>query len=282
MIRALPKIFFIILMCLISEKICAQRSKYIIPADTTLHKVNTRPIYRKIYKPRPLSNQISAGILYYNLGSSLSFKKYKTDDEFEVYRGFYVNIGQIKSPRELKISGIRNFQDPDALVTRFVYAKANNLLNFQGGYAYKRKISGFLENKNVVIYGLTDAGLSLGFLKPYYLQLARDNGGAFVAVDEKYSDGNASIFLDKAYIFGKSPFKMGLNESKIQIGANAKVGLQFEYLPSKMAGIQVELGLLADVFTSKQIILINENAKQVYPGAFVCVRYCLQLYQKDN
>jgi hypothetical protein len=253
--------------------------KYVFPADTVLKKVNPRPIARKIYKPKPLLKEMSLGVSLSSLGNGIGFRKYKTDEEFNIYRGFYIHLGHIKSNKEVKIAGVKNASDPSIATSSFTYGKINNLLNLQLGYSVRKKISGYLENTNVVIYGFGDAGINLGFLKPYYLKLARTNAsGSFFASDEKYSDSTALQFLDKRYVYAKSPFAIGLGESKLQIGANVKAGFQFDYAPAKESGVLVEVGAMADVFTKENIILIGEKAKQFYPAAFVSVKYSIKTY----
>ncbi len=254
------------------------RKKYVLPADTILHKVNARPIARKIIRLKPLMREMAFGYTHTSIGSYLGFRRYKADDEFLTYKGLYVNVGQIKSNKEIKITGIKNLNEPNISPGAFTYGKINNLLNLQIGYSYRKKITGYLENSNVLIHGFGDVGISLGFLKPYYLKLARSNSsGGFSGVDEKYSDTTAVFFLDKSNIFGKSPFSVGLNEMKLRPDVNLKTGLQFEYLPTKHAGALVELGFQVDMFAQKQIILVKEPASQIFPGAFVALKYGIKM-----
>jgi hypothetical protein len=257
-------------------KVRAQKKQFVMPSDTVLQKINAKPISRNNSKPKPLINEYSLGISFTNIGSYISFRKYKSDDNFELNKGFYVNIGQIKSEREISISGIKSSQDPGIGVSSFIYGKINNLLNIQTGYSISKRISGILENSNVIISGFGDFGLSIGYLKPYYLSIARSNASGYYGKDEKYSDSNAVQFLDKSYIYAKSPFSVGLSEGKFQLGVNSKVGLQFKYLPTRYAGILIEMGLMTDAFGAKQQILIGEKAKQFYPGAFAGIKYCIK------
>ena len=162
-------LFFINTTCLYAQK--NTKRKMPLAADTVLHKINARPIGRKIIKPRPLLKEFALGVLFNSNGTGISFRKYKTDEDFEVYKGFYINAAPIKSNKEIKIQGIKNSQDPNIITTTFTYGKINSLYSVQTGYSYRKKITGFLENTNVLIHGFADAGLSIGILKPYYLKL---------------------------------------------------------------------------------------------------------------
>ena len=182
---------------------------------------------------------------------------------------FYAGVGEIKSVKEQRQSGDPNISRS---FRPYVYGKQNTMLVVRGGWGAKRYYSEKAKHKGVAVgisYGI---GPSLGILKPYYLALRRpspDNPGSSRVVHERYSESNASIFLDNTRILGAAPFTKGLKEISVLPGANATLAFHMDWGAFDEVVKALEIGLQVDVFPRKVPILVSEENSPVFFNFFV-------------
>ena len=139
--------------------------------------------------------------------------------------------------------------------------KKNNFYNLNLMFGKMRMLADKGRKSGVDIGLYYGGGLSLGFAKPYYLELIYGNGINFTTRDERYQDGlepdgNANIFLNPQRIYGASGFSFGLNEMKIYPGAKAKVALVFDWANYNEFVKALEVGAMANVYASRVPILV--------------------------
>src|SRR6185436_10750321 len=101
----------------------------------------------------------------------------KTTRKTNIYR---LDITEIKDPKEEKQTGGGIiFGNP------FIYGKVNNFYQATLGFG-QQYILGQKGNKNgVAVSAVYSGGLSLGLLRPYYLEVRDPNGGENLTI--KYS-----------------------------------------------------------------------------------------------
>jgi len=105
-------------------------------------------------------------------------------------------------------------------------------------------------------------GLNIGRIKTYYrtrfYQFEIGELIEFIST-EKYSDENASFFLDDRNIFGSAGFSRGLKEISLVPGFHAKAGVHLDWGAFDEFVKAIEAGFMLDVFVKKIPILVENN-----------------------
>ena len=174
---------------------------------------------------------------------------------------FQLNLGEIKHEKEHKQSS-----DPaqGRSYRAFVYGKRNNFLVVRAGWGAKRYFSEKARQKGVAVGMSYSIGPSLGILKPYYLGLNRtaDVPGNAREVIEKYSEANASTFLDNTKIIGAASFFRGLSQPSFLLGGNASIAAHFDWGAFDEYVKAAEVGIQLDLFAKKVPILVGDSVNQ--------------------
>ena len=114
-------------------------------------------------------------------------------------------------------------------------------------------------NKNgIAVLGIVHGGLSVGLLKPYYVQ-ERANG-----TDIKYDSKDSLDFLDYNKIAGGSGFTKGWNELKIKPGVYLKTALRFDFGRFNESIHALEIGMSVDYYTSKIPQMAYNEPQQLF------------------
>ncbi len=180
---------------------------------------------------------------------------------------YEIELIDIKHPKEFRNQSI--FATSQNTARGYVYAKQNNFynLNFTIG---KMKMLAEKGRKSGVDIGLYYAGgISLGFAKPYYLELFYRENDDVYTLDEKYtagidSVGNADVFLNPGRIYGSSGFSFGLNEIKVYPGVKAKASLVFDWASYNEFVKAIEVGAMANLYFSRVPILVPLKEGESY------------------
>jgi hypothetical protein len=155
----------------------------------------------------------------------------------------------------------------------FVYGKQNSFFILRGGKGLRHMFGEKAREKGVNVSFYGEFGPALGFLKPYYLRVSKDNDEV---VDIKYED-NPTQFLQRSSIIGSSSFGKGLNELKLRPGLQAQFASQFEWNASSEGVSALDFGLMLDYFfTDVPLMLIEENQ-----SLFINVYLSLRLGKKS-
>jgi len=192
--------------------------------------------------------------VFYELG------KMKTPRFANIYS---IELTEIKHPKEEKSGGENIFANT------YIYGKVNNFYQAKVGFG-QQYILGQKGNKNgIAVIGLYQGGLSLGLLKPYYLQVLDSVGGSeFI----RFEKSDSARFLDKSGIVAGAPFTRGFNQLKVNPGLYAKVGLRFDFGRSNESIQAIEIGMSVDAYSKKvQQMLYNKENRFFFQGhvAFV-------------
>jgi hypothetical protein len=185
------------------------------------------------------------------------------------YTAFY-ELGQMKSPRfanlyTIELSEIRHdkeerYQNTESFFANsFIYGKLNSFFQLKLGFG-QQYILGQKGNKNgIAVLGIYGAGLSVGLLKPYYLDVA-DSAESRVSI--KYDDDNYTFL--KGRILGSSGFSKGLNEIKVNPGAYAKAAVRFDFGRFNESIQAIEIGVTADIYSKKVALVALNDPKQFF------------------
>lgn len=181
---------------------------------------------------------------------------------------YHFQIGELRHPKEERQSSDFNTPFNGGQSSKsFFFGKKNSLYVLRAGVGIKRYLSEKAEEKGLAIGFSYEGGVTMGMLKPYYLELLypiSDPGGPstgnFDIRSEKYSSENANMFLDANgnSIYGSSGFTKGLNEIRPIPGVHFKMGAHFDWGAFDEMVKAVEAGFMIDVFF-KKIPLMIEN-----------------------
>jgi hypothetical protein len=112
----------------------------------------------------------------------------------------------------------------------------------------------------VAVTGNYQGGISLGLLRPYYLEVDDGNGNRQI----KYSAQDSSEFLDPTIIQGSAGLGKGWSEIKFKPGIYAKGALRFDWGHYNELVSGIEIGLSVEAYSQKIPILILAKQRQVF------------------
>lgn len=187
---------------------------------------------------------------FYELG------KMKSPRFSNIYK---IEFTEIKHPKEEKLpNGTFAFGNP------YIYGKVNNFYQLKLGLG-QQVILGQKGNKNgVAVTGIYDGGLSLGFLRPYYIEV-QDSTGRGRQI--KYDD-DTSLFVGGP-IIGGAGFGKGWGEIKVKPGAYVRTALRFDFGRYNEMVQGLEVGLIVEAYASKIPIMLFNKERQVFFQGYI-------------
>lgn len=192
-------------------------------------------------------------------GAFYEIGRTKTNRKTNIYR---LDFTEIKNPKEEKLpSGGFFFGNP------YIYGKINYFYQTTLGFG-QQYILGQKGNKNgVAVTAVYNAGLSLGMLRPYYVEVVDGNTTRVI----KYSQQDSAAFLGS--IFGGGGFGKGWSEMKIKPGAFAKTALRFDYGRFNEVVSGIEVGMSLEAYTDKIPIMLFQKDKQLFFQGYIALMF---------
>ncbi len=255
-------------------------SPIIIFAQTNTQQLS--PKQQKAQEKRDRINQLikqeEEGALIYQKQSAFSIKfntdgygigyehgKYKTIDKTNLW---WMDLGERKDLKEEKLTKGSSIFPGLAIGNPFVYGKENNFYYFKIGLGSQKLLGGKGNKSGVAVSLIYGGGLSLGMLKPYYIQIIDPSTGQ--QKDIKYSD-NDTLFLDPNVIIGASSFGKGFSEIKYVPGAHAHLALRFDYGRYNEVLSAIEAGVNAEYYSQVMPIMALNDQKKFFFNAYVAL-----------
>jgi hypothetical protein len=177
---------------------------------------------------------------------------------------FGLEIMNVKHPQEVK----RNAQ---ATGNPFIFGKSNYLYALRFQYGRDLILFKKAPQQGVEIKIVTAIGPSIGVVAPYYIERKIASDNFYVTVNEQYNPNNLNLNFDN--ILGTGNLFEGIGNSKIQLGANAKTGFNFELGTIKSQVTGFEVGFLVDAYLSKVIMMPTTYNKAVFPMLYFTLFY---------
>jgi len=241
-------ISFTVFLFLLSSSLLAQRSSGSI-ID------NNEDKYKGIVYNKEIT--VDTRLLTHGFAVGVNFAKIKTYYKSTYYQ---FELGELKNQKEFRQNSdnqILNQGSPQS----FILGKQNNLFVLRAGYGVKRYYSEKAKRKGVAIGLNYEGGVTLGLLKPYYLDIQQNDVGQPDIVPtrpERFDPLNPCSFLDPlSGIYGSSGFFKGLGEIKPLPGIHGKVGVHFDWGAFDEFVKAIEVGVSADVFIRRAPIMIH-------------------------
>ena len=204
--------------------------------------------------------EMSGGILAHSSGFGINFRKGKHLTGYKK-RMLEIELVSMKHPKEHK-----SF-NPSNEAKGYIFGKQNSFSILRGGIGIQKVITSKASKGGVEVRYLYYGGVSLGFLKPVYLEILREdnsNPPGIKIVTEKYDPQKHTT----GNIYGKAPYTKGLFETRMLPGIYGKFGLSFEYgaLDDKIRAI--ETGVTIDLYYKKAPIMakIDNNVDDYNPN----------------
>ena len=176
---------------------------------------------------------------------------------------FGLEIMNVKHPQEVR-------KPSRSTGNYFIYGKSNYLyaLRFQ----YGRDLILFTKapQQGVEIKAVFALGPSIGFVAPYYIERSVDNS-FFQTKREQYDPTNPQHNFNN--ILGTGNLFQGIGESKIQLGANLKAGLNFELGTTKNQVTGFEVGFLLDSYINKIVLMPTTKNYSIFPTVYFSLFY---------
>lgn len=236
-----------------------------LPAQSTDKNSNTVSL---IY-----THEISFGASLNTSGLSVFVNKTKTLN-MNTKRFYQIELAGLNHPKEYKQRNDYVIGPNGYTPKPFVFGKKNSFLALHAGLGKKILLGDKAEKSGVEVNWVYMYGISLGLLKPYYLDLIYPvDGIRFEIRTEKYSAGNAQRFLNPQYIFGSSGFAPGLREIKLIPGIHAKTGLNFDWASYNDFVKSLEIGVTADVYYRKIPIMILEDNRPYFLAMYLSLQF---------
>lgn len=152
----------------------------------------------------------------------------------------------------------------------FKYGKMNNFYQFKAGYGQKRALTGKLDKKNVVVNWTYAVGASIGFLKPYYVEVLPVISDPTTREKVKYTEEQHNQDI---YIVGGTFFTEGIGEVKIRPGLAARTGFYFDYTPTETSFLGIEIGTSVEMYPQAIPIMAATNNTGTFINLYLNVRY---------
>jgi hypothetical protein len=187
--------------------------------------------------------------IFYELG------KMKSNRKTNIYR---IDITETKNAKEEKLNN-----GGGSFGNSLIYGKINYFYPVTLGFG-QQLILGQKGNKNgVAVSLLYNGGVSLGLLRPYYIDV-QDN-----SINEdrtiKYSQEDSVLFLNGPF-YGGAGFGKGWNEIKVKPGVFAKTAMRFDYGRFNEVVSGLEIGMSAEYYTSDIEILLGQKKQLFFQG----------------
>ena len=192
-----------------------------------------------------------------------TFKKARKLNDV-MLESYGLEIMNVKHPQEVK-------RNAEATGNPFIFGKSNYLYALRLQYGRDLIIFKKAPQQGVEIKIITAIGPSIGIVAPYYIERRADDHNLYVTVNEQYDPKNPNQTYDN--ILGTGNLFEGIGDSKIQMGANAKLGFNFELGSNKGQVSGFEVGCLVDAYLKKVILMPSTYNKSIFPTLYFTLFY---------
>ncbi|MBK8624585.1 MAG: hypothetical protein IPN86_03090 [Saprospiraceae bacterium] len=222
-------------------------------------------------------NEVTGNATLHTNGFSLAYNKGKIKTYYKT-NYYHFELGYMYDSREQKQN--KNIPLNFRISQSFKFGKQNNLYVLRAGKGTKRLLTDKAKRKGVEIGYNYQAGPSIAFLKPYYLELIyniEQDGRFFNELKtEKYTESNAAKFLDYNSIFGGAPSSKGWSDLSIVPGVQGKLGLFFSLGTFEEYAKSLEIGIMGDFYIRKIPIMVeteNISAKPYFLNFYATLEF---------
>jgi len=264
------KLFLLVLAFIAATAAQAQDSAY-RPTYQSNKKTDKKARINRIVKMEEegqliFNNQNIFGIKLATDGYGVFFEKGKFITPTKT-RLIQFELNEKKSPKEKTVSSGDLFSPSQILF------KLNNFYQFKISVGQQHLIGGKGNKNGVAVTALYTGGISLGILKPYYVNVYKVND----TVATEYQETYTQILNDTAqYLYppiGGAGFTVGWGHLSLRPGLAAKAALRFDYGRFNTSVTAIEARVNAEFYFSKIPQVYNVPFKQFFFNGYVAIMF---------
>jgi hypothetical protein len=195
--------------------------------------------------------------------------KQKTVNKTNLYS---IEFGERKHPKEVKLYDVSSGGGGFIFGQPLIYGKENNFYFLKLGIGQSYLIGGKGNKNGVSVSAIYGGGLSLGLLKPYYVDITDPITSQTKAIRWEGGDGE----FDQNFLLapqGSSGVFKGVGETQIKPGAFVKGGLRFDYGRYNEVVSAVEVGFNAEYYSAEMPIMIGNEAKKTFLNVYIALEF---------
>jgi hypothetical protein len=192
------------------------------------------------WKRQVYEKEFTGGVMFHTRGYGVNFRSLKFKDGF-IKKGFDFDFVLIRHPKEVKFPSQISFNSARS----YVYGKINGFYNLRVGYGRDKILVDKTDRGSISISWLTFGGLSMGILKPIYLEILKETPQGIPVLSTERYDPEIHNFLN---IYGQAPFFTGIEKSSLRMGVYVKTGFAFDYNWNDAKVTTLEVGAIVDYF----------------------------------
>lgn len=182
---------------------------------------------------------------------------------------FQLDISERKHAKEDKQTNIAIPTSP------FVYGKINYFYPVKLGVQQQILLGNKTNRNGVSVTGNIGGGISLGLLRPYFLEVNDVANGNRKFI--RYEGSDSSLFVSSGDLQSLQVSGSGLGKGwgniKVTPGAYAKLGLRFDYGKFNEMLNAVEVGISGEIYTKKIPQIVYSSYKQFFFSAYVAIMF---------
>ncbi|WCL80577.1 hypothetical protein PPO43_11420 [Saprospira sp. CCB-QB6] len=176
----------------------------------------------------------------------------------------------IKHPKERRMDNDNNISVSNSGQSRYTFGKQNSLYSLRLGAGQRFFLSERNNRQSLALSFSYTAGVNLGLLKPYYLDLIyRTVNDGVIIRSEPYSEENRYKFLDPLDINGASSSALGWDELQGRTGLYLQGALYFDFGPNDEVAKALEIGVSADYFFQEMPIMLEQPDERLFVNIFL-------------
>lgn len=176
---------------------------------------------------------------------------------YDKTRYWSASFGDIRHSRERRENPDRVNVVNNRVSRAYVFGKQNQLYALRFGFGQKRLLSEKARERGVAIGYSYEFGPSLGLVKPYYLEIERNDAEP---LDVRYTGDNLDVFVgNQINVFGASAWTVGLDEIGLRPGVHAKFATHFGFGAYDETAKSLEAGIMGDFFLGNTDIMVESE-----------------------
>ncbi|HXB09081.1 MAG TPA: hypothetical protein VNW04_18270 [Puia sp.] len=179
---------------------------------------------------------------------------------------FQFELNEKKDPKEHHISATSDGINFSSVVPY----KLNNLYEFKMAIGQEQLIGGKGNRNGVSVTALYSGGVTVGLLKPYFLDIQNQITGA---TTRKTYAQMATDTTEGDLITGASGFTVGWGNLSVKPGVNARQAMRFDYGRLNQTVAAVEVGLTEEYYFSKIPLVYLVKQHQFFFNAYVAILF---------
>ena len=200
----------------------------------------------------------SVGIHFNTSGWGI-YGEIATQKNYKYHNSYGLSIANIHHKNEFKISGATGTRS-------YYYKKINSFIVLRPTFGGNLSLFESKREEGIGVLFKWKLGPSIGFLKPVYLDIIKQQNIGVNPIPEKY---NPEIH-ENAVIEGKTRWTKGVGEGVFEFGIGSKIGFNFNFAKDKTAISGGEVGFMLDYFPVREVeLMYGANNFRVFSAFYL-------------